>query len=408
MNRMVVAGLTAMMVAGCSTSPGPAAPGGPAASTSTTPAQAAPQGVEAKIETVPWSQVGPGWMLATWSPVPGSESGMEPPPGDPTQQTETTTLFLVDPEGGRYPITTFPPPGDGAVPDLVDWSGDGSRVLLYSSGPEDGTVIEVDLHSGKQTTFTVDNGFDISPRYTRPEGKAVLLVKPNDINGPASLTRVDLAGKPQLTYAVGELDGKFNASYISSSDGTQLVLGTDSGLALMGNDGTPGKALPVAEVADCTPMRWWGEGSILAVARCYGPDYSYSRLWLVPIDGAAPTALTAPNSGQDGNNVGEENAWSLPSDTFVQALGPCGYKYLATVGDDGTTTPVSVPNVDEHSSVVVLGTNGQDLALQASMSCGGGQSLLTYDAAAETSTVLLGPPVNGGAVIDAVAYPGQQ
>ena len=38
---------------------------------------------------------------------------------------------------------------------------------------------------------------------------------------------------------------------------------------------------------------------------------------------------------------------------------------------------------------------------------GTGQSLLEYNPAAGTSTVLLGPPVNGGGVIDVVSYPGQ-
>ena len=63
----------------------------------------------------------------------------------------------------------------------------------------------------------------------------------------------------------------------------------------------------------------------------------------------------------------------------MQATGACGYRYLATLNADGTTTPVSVPNVDEDSSVVVLGANGGHLNLQATVSCGTGQSLLDYD-----------------------------
>jgi TolB protein len=57
-----------------------------------------------------------------------------------------------------------------------------------------------------------------------------MLAKSNDVNGPASLERVDLAGHHQLTYPVEQLRGKFNADYLSTPDGTQLVLGTDSGL----------------------------------------------------------------------------------------------------------------------------------------------------------------------------------
>jgi hypothetical protein len=44
------------------------------------------------------------------------------------------------------------------------------------------------------------------------------------------------------------------------------------------------------------------------------------------------------------------------------------------------------------------------LLLSARMGCGPGISILTYDPAAGTSTVLLGPPVNGGSVENAILY----
>jgi TolB protein len=56
----------------------------------------------------------------------------------------------------------------------------------------------------------------------------------------------------------------------------------------------------------------------------------------------------------------------------------------------------------------VVGDNGGDLDLQARAGCGGGQSLIDYNPAAGTSTVLLGPSVNDGGVIHAVPYPGQK
>ena len=379
-----------------------------AAPTATADVAMAAHGVEAPIDSVPWSDVGPGWMLAMWSPVPGGQGGEEGPPGAPTYQTASTTLYLVNPAGGRYAITTFAPPGDGPSPSLVDWSGDGSRALFYEQGSDQGTVIEVDLRSGGQTAFTVD-GFDTTPRYTRPEGKAVLLVKPNDVDGPASLERVDRAGNHQLRYPVEQLESDFNAEYLSTRDGKELVLGTDTGLVLMGNDGSVGTALPVAPDVHCTPSRWWDTDATIAVAVCSASDYSYSRLWLVPIDGRRPTALTAPNNPQDSNYFGAETAWQLPAGTFVQALGPCGYKYLAEVSAvGGAPTKVSVPNVDSHSSVIVVGVNGDNLTLQATVSCGTGQSLLTYHPASGTSTVLLGEAVNGGGVDAALAYPGQE
>jgi hypothetical protein len=289
---------------------------------------------------------------------------------------------------------------------LADWSGDGSRALFYRQG-DDLTVIEVNLRTGERTSFVVKGGYSVTPRYTRPEGKAVLLLKSNDVDSAASLTRVDISGKQQLTYPVDNLGGEFNASVLSTPDGTRLVLGTDAGLSQMGNDGTSITALPVPDASDCSPVRWWKND--VALARCSGPDFSYSRLWLVPTDGSAPTPLTGKNDGTQGQDLADLNAWQLPAGTFVQAAGGCGFVYLAKLNSaDGTTTPVSVPDVEDDHSVHVLGVADGQLQLQATLSCGSGESLLNYDPASGTSTVLLGEDVNGGGVVDAIPYPDTQ
>jgi TolB protein len=70
------------------------------------------------------------------------------------------------------------------------------------------------------------------------------------------------------------------------------------------------------------------------------------------------------------------------------------------------TTRVKVPGVSED--IVVAGATGDKLVLLAQVGCGGTDSLLTYDPAANTSTVLLGPPVNGGGVTEALLYPDQK
>lgn len=408
-NRAFAVAFAATLLAGCSSSNSadPAHGVSPGSATSPTAAQAAAHGVEAAINTIPWTQVGPGWLLATWSPVPGRSAG-PPPPGQPTLQTATTTLYLVDPAGGRYPITTFPPPGQGPSARLADWSGDGSHALFSAYTPAASstyTITTVDLRSGAQASFTVDNassGFDVVPRYARPEGKAVLLAKSNDAES-AWLKRVDLAGKPELTYPV---EKDFQGSYLSTPDGTQLVLGVASGLSVIGNDGTAGKALPIAGAKNCAPTRWWDTASTVVVTSC--DDTGLARLWLVPISGEAPTALTAPLSGQ-GPDYGDLNAWQLPAETFVQVAGACGSEYLGKLSAvGGTTTRVSVPDVDPRSSVRVIGSNGGYLVVQGRAGCGGGQALFKYDPAAGTSTPLLGPPLNGGGVIEAVPYPGQR
>lgn len=401
--------LAGVLVAGCSSSTGSDAAhgtsGSPAATSPTRVAEAAAHGVEAAIATIPWSQVGPGWMLATWSAVPGGRPGAPLPPGSPTRDAATTTLYLVDPAGGRYPITTFPPPGQQASPELVDWSGDGSRALFEARYATPPMAIMVDLHTGTQTTMAVYG----SPRYSRPNGKALLLSTPP---GPgsrlATLDRVDLAGNHELTYPTDNLGSPFNGSYLSTPDGTRLVLGTSAGLALMGNDGTPGSTLSIPGQTNCRPLRWWDQKSAATVlATCDAPGFA-SRLWLAQLDGRPPTALTAVNDGQKGPDLRDVGAWQLPAGTFVQAEGACGYQYLAKLNADGTTSPVSVSGVDPGRSVIVAGVNGGDLDLRATASCGGGQSLFDYNPGSNTSTVLLGPPLNGGGVIEAVPYTDQR
>ena len=66
------------------------------------------------------------------------------------------------------------------------------------------------------------------------------------------------------------------------------------------------------------------------------------------------------------------------------------------------------PNVDEHRSVRVLDAVDGHLQLQATLSCGSGETLLDYDPAAGTSTVLLGGETNGGGVVDALPYSREQ
>jgi len=391
MKQIAVAALATVMLAAFSTAPAHA------------------HQAEASIDDVPWSHVGAGWMLAMWSPAQPTSGGAEPAPGAPTFQNSPTTLYLVSPEGSRYAITTFPPPGDdGSTPSLADWSGDGNRALFYDGTDRDRTVIEVDLHTGAQTSFTVKNGYSTTPRYSRPEGKAVLLAKSNDVDSPPSLERVDLAGNHQLTYPIQQYGDKLNPRFLSTPDGTRLVLGTESGgLAVMGNDGTATKTLPVIPQGSCTPTRWWDADSTVVVAGCHGSDYAESQLWLVPVDGGKPTPLTQPIDGQSGEILGVGSAWKLPNGTFLQAYGACGYRFLAKLDDvGGTPAKVSVPKVEDHHSVDVVGAYDGHLDLHATLSCGSGESLVDYDPVAGTSTVLLGPGVNGGGVDVALPYPG--
>ncbi|MCV7347536.1 hypothetical protein H7J91_24025 [Mycolicibacterium rhodesiae] len=407
------------MVAGCSastTSPGaqPSSPSAKAPTASSVPATpAASHGTEGALATVPWSQVGPGWTLAEWSPVTPHRPGEQRPPDEPTSETADTTLFLVDPTGNRYTITTFGPGGNLA---LADWSGDGSHALFTRAGMTPDSAISVDLHTGAQTTIPV-TGY---PRYTRPSGTALLVSTSFNGNEPGTLKRVDLKGNLQFTYPTADLGGagQFGGDYAESPDGTQLVLGTanlgnevvprkDNSLVVMGNDGKVVRTLPAPMVsAMCGPIKWWSPGSVLI--RCSSQHGSSSQLWELPLDGSSPTPLTAVNSGQEddpgfGGDIGDTDAWKLPSGTFLQSLGACGTVFLSKLTPDGHTTRVKVPGVSDD--VFVSGAANDRLLVRGQVGCSGTTSLVSYDPASNTSTVLLGPPVNGGGVSEALLYP---
>lgn len=410
--QVVVAAMAALLTAACASS-GPTAAHGKSDIPTVAPVtQLSARGVESSIETIPWPQVGPGWMLAVWSPVTGHRPGEtpapnQPAPSQPNPNEVTETLYLVNPAGGRYPITTFPP---GTSPRLIDWSSDRGHALFDLPKPGSvsaNTVISVDLRTGKQSSFARDQGSPIG--YARADGTGVLIGESHYRDHPGWLARVDMAGNQELAYGVAE---DYSGGALATSDGTQLVLGSASGLAVMSGDGVPGRRLPVpGKLSACSPVRWWTPTVVLA--RC-GDAVRYTsagQLWRVPVDGTAPTALTAVNSGQGDDpgfagDAGDTDAWQLPSGTFLQSIGACGTLFLSRLTPDGHTTRVKIPGVSD--SVRVDGVSGDKLVLTAKAGCGPGTSLLAYDPAASTFTVLLGPVVNGGSVTEALVYPGRE
>lgn len=382
-----------------------------AAPSSATPAAA--KGTEAALSDVPWSKVGPGWVLAEWSPVTAHRPGEKQAPDAPTGENSSTTVYLVDPAGNRFLITTFAP---GSNLGLVDWSGDGSHALFAPRFVAPTSAVSVDLHTAEKTTVPVA-GF---PKYTRPSGKALLVSTSFNGGKPGTLKRIDLKGDPQFTYSTDDLGGagQFSGQYAASPDGTLLVLGTanlgnevvarsDNSLVVMSNDGAVIRTLPAPMAkAMCGPVKWWTPGSLLV--HCTAERSAASQLWEVPLDGSTPTSITAVNSGQQddpgfGGDLGDANAWRLPSGTFLQSAGACGTAFLSRLTPDGHTTRVKVPGVSDD--VVVAGSADDRLLVRGQVGCGPTDSLVSYDPAAGNSTVLLGPPVNGGGVSQAILYP---
>jgi hypothetical protein len=178
---------------------------------------------------------------------------------------------------------------------------------------------------------------------------------------------------------------------------------------VVGNDGVVARQLRMpGPRSSCRPVHWWTSTVILAVCGTPPPTppalavASENQLWQVPLAGAAPTALTPLNSA----DRGYANAWQLPSGTFLEPGGCGGDRLLTRLGNDMQTTQVTVPGVDRPKLLVAIGVTADKLLLEAPTDCHErGMSLLAYDPVANTSTVVLGPPLNGGAVKSAILYP---
>jgi tellurite resistance protein TerC len=351
-----------------------AAPAGPVTPT-TAPLRAGQQGTR---QDVPWSQVGPGWMLATQTPA---RSG------------SATTLFLIDPAGGRYSMDTLP--ANSSQPDmLLAWSGDGQRALLEGDRPFSQMEV-LNLRTGTGAKFSL--GSEVSAfGFTRPDGTAILAS--TDATRPR-LERFSLTGALEQVYPSSFTGhGYFNGnSAVYSPDGTELAVSTSGAMELMSNEGKAIRALPVSPSAQsCLPVRWWTTTDLLAM--CTPPHSGVSQLWLVPASGARPTALTASPASR--GDLGDLDAWPLPSGTYVQDAGACGYTYLAKLQPNRQTTPVKVAGVPQGDSVIGLGSYAGRLAIQARTPCGPGSSVLWYSPASGTTTPLLGGTAPGGGSVD--------
>jgi len=386
----------------------------PAGTPAANPAVA--NGTERAIGDVPWSQVGAGWMLAVWTPVPPHMPGDQPAPGEPTSETATDVLYLVSPTGDRYTITEIPPSEDAK--NLVEWSPDGTRALFTSSYGSDATATSVDLHTGARTSIPVHG----TPAYTLPTGQALLVSTGFNGDEPGTLKRIDMAGHEEFVYPTKDLGGagQFSGDYLESPDGTQLVLSTanlgnevvarsDNSLVVMGNDGIIARTLPAPmPKAMCSPVKWWAPEVILT--HCDIERGGGEELWTVPLDGTKPTALTAVNTHDDApgfeGNYGNWNAYETSSGTYLPTAGACGTSFVSRLTPDGHTERVTIPGL--KGSVGLAGVSGEKLVVVGQAGCGGGTSLVSYDPTANTSTVLLGPPITKGGGIDgARLYPSE-
>jgi TolB protein len=333
--------------------------------------------------SIPWSEVGPGWLLGVWNKDKPLAPGERPPPG--YVQHPPQDLYLVSPSGARYLAVRQP----NNLQAVQAWSGDGRRALETNPGM---TVFrQVDLASGATVSsfrFPASNSvFVETVGYTNPDGLALLVTTQR---GRAQvLQRFTPTGGLLGTYPRSFAGlGAFDGHYAESPNGTTIALGAPAGVALVTNGGTVVTTFRVPRSTYCIPTRWWTPTVILASCSTNG----LGRLYELHVVTGAVDDLTATPRPPD---LSDENAWSVSKRVFVQDAGGCGYQYLARLGSNHRTTPVSVPHVNRADSVLVLGATSTSLALQATIACGDGESALWWNPVTNASTVVLGPTAHG-------------
>jgi hypothetical protein len=313
------------------------------------PARTSHPAGSARLAGVPWNRVGPGWVLAQYSTA-APEGGKAGP----------VTLYLISPGGARYRLARWP--DSRTAPGLVAWSPDGKRALFQVFSGQGGAE-QLTLATGRKSTFAMQgNATPIG--YTTPRGLNIVGTQPSG-NGFAE-GRYSLSGR--LLKPLG------SGGVLYSPSGTEFAAGTSHGVKLVSNRGSLIRQLPVPRMA-CSPVRWWDGGTVLA--SCAPPDSSIWQLWLVPVSGARPKALTRRHDPRTTGDFGDLDAWRLPSGLYLQAAGACGVLHIYRQARNGSIKLVIPPHTTDNNRV--LTARGSRLLVQAPTDCTGSVSLLWYD-----------------------------
>jgi len=332
---------------------------------------------------VPWSHVGPGWLLAQYTTA-APEGG----------KTGPATLYLISPGGARYTLASWR--DNRTAPQLLAWSPDGKRALFQVFSGKGGVEIRT-LATGRTSTFALPGG--ASPvGFTTPDGLNIVAGRTS--GSQTILARYDLSG--HLTRSLGwSADG----AVLYEPTGAAFVTGTSSGLKLVSNDGPLIRKLPVPGTSAnaCNPVRWWNAVTILA--SCAPPNTAAPQLWLVPVSGGRPVAMT-PRRGASSRDLGDLDAWSLSSGLYLQAAGPCGVLQIFKQARDGSIKLVTVPHTEGDN--VVLTASGSRLLVQAPTSCVGSNSLLWFNPGTHAEQWLIRAPSNVIGVENAVPFYSRQ
>jgi hypothetical protein len=373
--------------------------------------QMLPAGKTGSLTAIPWSLLGIGWTLAEVSTAQPDSDGTASSGG-------TITTYLVDPVGGKYQIQT----SAGPAPVLLGWSGNGQEALFEEPPGSAGAGVGYELLSlttGSMSALSLPPGVS-AVGFTRPDGFNILAV---DQTATAyQLERFNLAGTYQAT--IGSLPVKQGVTpnwqdcgtecgALSSPTGLYAVWGVAGDeMQFLSNAGGPLiRRLPVpgsGSPSSCAPLTWWNTGTVLA--SCFAPDSVSERLWLVPVDGSSPTALTSPAGSMSGSGL-VLGAWQGAGAVYANATdaalcpsaasGPGGLSIDTVSG--GSLQQISVTGTTNNHTSVVSAVDGRLLVL-AETSCPGSSALLWLNPSTGATQTLLPASASEVGVVAAAPF----
>jgi hypothetical protein len=171
---------------------------------------------------------------------------------------------------------------------------------------------------------------------------------------------------------------------VYAPNGASIAIGYPGGLAVVSNAGGPVKKLRVSGPGanlGCTAVRWWNSSTILG--RCAG------QLWLVPANGAKPTALTP--------NASIFAAWHLPSGLYLNEMHNC----TASIHKQNANGSITTLNIPGLGNPRILTTAGPRLLIDNdTLPCTGtthyqGDGMAWYNPATKAKQVLFPKGVFG-------------
>lgn len=318
---------------------------------------------------IPWSQVDEGWVVVRYDATPTDFSREGP-----------WIIYLVDPGGTLYEIRAFDS-GDAIAGELQGFSNDGRRLVLemVRRSDHERRAAYLSLTTGLwRTVLALPEAYsDLGT--TLPTGRDVVVSSQDFGTHVDTLATYRTDGSLFATIASRPSMGA-SYTWLYALDGMSLYVGDPDGdeIHQYSNTGTLLQTLNTGQLSlvypgNCDPVRWWDDDTILAA--CVPPAVEanggwYHVLWLVELNGSAPTRLTAIPSNPDVVEFGHADAWRAGGSTLLQWYGDCGVQGIQVLGAGYSATGLAVDPAITPGNRWIHAQDGDRLVIHTTVGCG--------------------------------------